>query len=144
MVQIVVVVREPKSLAMESSLTFEVSEVPRVGDYVSIRRKVDQREPHGQDVIVRHVWWRLTHPEAEGYQSSEEPSVGELAEISVECDPAIGPYSSEQWRETWIDTDGVSTSRVESTGPRKVQPGCVDGATSRAVPSAQAALANLH
>jgi len=49
-------------------------------------------------VIVRHVWWRLFHIETHGRKSSEKPSVGKLVDIFVECDPALSPYSSDNWR----------------------------------------------
>jgi hypothetical protein len=112
MVEIIIVVREPESLAPEFSLHFELPEVPRIGDYISIRRELDQREPHGEDVIVRHVWWRLVHPETHGFQSSEEPSVGSLVEIFVECDPATGPYSSESWSQRWAGNPHVEPFNV--------------------------------
>jgi hypothetical protein len=112
MIEIIIVVREPSTLAPEFSLHFEVPEVPRIGDYISIRR-LDQREPHGQDVTVRRVWWRLHHPETHGSRSSEdEPSVGEVVEIFVECDPALSPYSSESWRTRWANHPGVETFNV--------------------------------
>lgn len=99
MVKITVVVREPGTFKPDFFLDFEVPEVPRIGDYISIRR-LDQREPYGEDVIVRQVWWRLRHPETHGFQSSEKQAVGELVEIFVECDPALSPYSSESWRKS--------------------------------------------
>lgn len=97
MIEVIIVVRESVTGKPDFSLHFDLPEIPRVGDYISIRR-LDQREPYGEDVIVRHVWWRLHHPETHGYQSSEKPAVGKLVEIFVECDPALGPFSSESWR----------------------------------------------
>jgi len=98
MTQIIVVVREPDSTELSFSLEFEVPEVPRQGDYISIRRHLDTREPFGEDVVVRRVWWRLRHPQTHGFGSSDKPTIGDLVEIFVECEAALSPYSSEDWR----------------------------------------------
>ena len=50
-------------------------------------------------LVVRSVWWRLKHPETSGF-GSEPPKVGGVQEIFVECDPAVGPYSSDRWRDS--------------------------------------------
>ena len=96
MVNVIIVVREPGGSPTDYSLDFELPEVPTVGSYLSIRR-IDSREPFGEDMIVRHVWWRLLHTETHGF-SSGVAKPGSLVEIFVECDPALSPYSSEQWR----------------------------------------------
>lgn len=95
--QVVVVVRESGRLKPDYSLPFELPELPRVGDYISVQRP-DQPEPWGEDMIVRQIWWRLNHPETGGYGSGDL-KVGSVQEIFVECDPAVGPYSSDQWRD---------------------------------------------
>ena len=97
MVEVIVVVREPGTVEPDFSLNFELPEIPRIGDYISIRR-LDQREPFGEDVIVRHVWWRLHHPETHGFAFSDKPAIGKLVEIYIECDPALSPHSSDSWR----------------------------------------------
>jgi hypothetical protein len=97
MFEVTIVVREPGTVETGFSLDFELPEIPRIGEYISIRR-LDTREPFGEDVIVRHVWWRLKHPETHGFASSDKPTIGTLVEILVECDPALGPHSSESWR----------------------------------------------
>lgn len=79
------------------SLEFELDAVPTIGSYISIQRP-DVLPPHGEDLIVRHVWWRLQHPETGGY-GSEPPKIGGAVEIFIECQPAIGPYSSDRWRD---------------------------------------------
>jgi len=96
MPQIIVVVRELGRVKPDYWLPFDVPEVPAVGSYLSIQRP-DRREPFGEDLIVRHVWWRLAHPET-GSIGSDPPKVGSLTEIFVECDPALSPYSSDHWR----------------------------------------------
>jgi hypothetical protein len=92
---VIIVVREEGRLKPDYWLKFEVPEVPAVGSYISIRRQ-DKREPLGEDLVVRKVWWRLTHPETEPFAG--KPKVGSLTEIFVECDVAVGPYSSTDWR----------------------------------------------
>jgi hypothetical protein len=98
MVQIIVVIREAGSEKIDYSLHFDVPEVPSAGAYISVTRTGD-REPYSEDLIVRHVWWRLSHPENAAI-SSGEPKVGSLTEIFVECDIAEGPYASDAWRRT--------------------------------------------
>jgi hypothetical protein len=61
MVQIVLVIREPGRLKPDYSLPFDLSEIPRVDDYISVYRP--DSETHTEDVIVRHVWWQLHHPD---------------------------------------------------------------------------------
>lgn len=90
MPRIELVVREVGGAKPEYSLQFDVPEIPKVGDYVSVRR-LDVREPLGEDLIVRHVWWRLNH-------SGESFAVGGVTEIFVECGQAIGPHSTDSWR----------------------------------------------
>jgi hypothetical protein len=95
MVNVIIVVREPGDLKPEYSLEFELPEVPAIGSYISIQR-LDSRLT-GEDMIVRAVWWRLRHSTTGGLS---EPSTkpGSVIEIFVECDPALGPYSSKRWR----------------------------------------------
>jgi len=51
----------------------------------------------GEDMIVRAVWWRLRHSSTGGL-SPPSSKAGSVIEIFVECDPALGPYSSKSWR----------------------------------------------
>ncbi|MDE2265231.1 MAG: hypothetical protein KGL29_04975 [Alphaproteobacteria bacterium] len=97
MVQIVVVVREPDRLKPDHTLKFDLPEVPKTGSYISIQRP-DHPEPFGEDMIVRQVWWRLRHPQKNGAVSDTTEKIGTLREIFVECDPALSPYSSDNWR----------------------------------------------
>jgi hypothetical protein len=104
MIQVEIVVREVGRTKPEYSLAFELPQIPNVGDYISIRR-LDVREPLGEDLIVRHVWWRLHH-------SGEPFSLGAVTEIFVECDQAIGPYSTASWRAT-LETKKNAGANVE-------------------------------
>ena len=92
MPKVIIVIREVGREKPEYSLPFDLPEVPKAGHYISICR-LDVREPFGEDLIVRHVWWRLNH-------SGEQKSLGGVTEIFVECDKAIGPYSTQLWKET--------------------------------------------
>lgn len=98
MFEVTVVIREAGKLKPDYSLPFSLPALPREGDYVSIQRP-DNPEPWGEDLIVRKVWWRLFHPETGGFARGDQ-KVGRLTEIFVECDPAVGPYSSDSWRDS--------------------------------------------
>ena len=71
--------------------------MPEIGSVISITRE-GEREPFSEDVVVRHVWYRLKHPTRDGV--TEGRQVGRVTEIFVECDIAEGPYASDHWRKT--------------------------------------------
>lgn len=95
MVRVVLIVRESGRLKPDYSLNFDLPELPRVGDYISVQRP-DKPEPWGEDMIVRQIWWRLKYPHTAGFENEPRPA-GSVGEIFVECDPAIGPWSSDNW-----------------------------------------------
>lgn len=95
MTRVLVAVREPGKLKPEYYLNFDLPELPRIGDYISIHRP--DKELHSEDLVVRHVWWRLHHPETRGVVEGEE-KVGKIREIVVECDQALGPSTSDDFR----------------------------------------------
>jgi len=97
MVRFLVVVRESGRLEPDYSLEFEAAMLPREGDYLSVQRP-DHERPFGEDMIVAKIWWRFSHPETGGF-ASDPPAVGRLDEIFVECVPAVGPWSSDRWRD---------------------------------------------
>jgi hypothetical protein len=98
MVRVIVVVRELGRRKPDYSLKFDLPEVPKVGSYMSINRP-DTSEPYSEDLVVRAVWWRLHHPEIRPVVPDGDEKVGRELEIFVECDPAIGPYASDRWRD---------------------------------------------
>src|SRR5712671_5796468 len=99
MTRVTVVIREVGKLNPDYSLEFELPEVPKVGSYISIHRP-DNPEPYSEDMIVEKVWWRLHHPETRAVTSGDEPlKIGSLKEIFVECVQAIGPWSTDRWRD---------------------------------------------
>ena len=91
MIKVILVIRELNKHKPASYLSFDVPELPRVGDYVSIFR--GEGAVGSEDVVVRHVWWHLRH-------SNDGSGVGNVRDIMVECDAAIGPYATETWRGT--------------------------------------------
>lgn len=96
MVRVCIVMREAGNLQPDYSLEFDLPEVPHPGDYVSILRP--DAAPHSEDGIVQQVWWRLAHPEV-GTVATEPRKIGTAMEIVVECSPAIGPTSTDRWRD---------------------------------------------
>lgn len=98
MVKFLVVVREPGRMEPDYSLEFEAAALPREGDYLSVQRP-DHERPWGEDMIVAKVWWRMSYP-GTGPIALDPPEVGRLEEIFVDCVPAIGPYSSDRWRDS--------------------------------------------
>jgi hypothetical protein len=98
MVKITLMVRELGGLKPDFSLEFELPEAPAVGSYISIQRPEHKAE-WGEDVIVRKIWWRLTHPETAAVVSPPL-KVGAVREIVVECDVATSPWSSDRWLES--------------------------------------------
>lgn len=94
MVDVVIVVRETGRQSPDYSLDFELPEVPAIGAYISITRD-KENELYSEDLIVRHVWWRLRHPTTAGVTSDREH--GGVREIFVECDVAEGPHASTNW-----------------------------------------------
>jgi hypothetical protein len=109
MTRVIIMVREPGKLKPDYSLQFELPEVPRVGSYISICRP-DTVGPFGEDMIVRQVWWRLSTSVTASFVSKNEEKVGRTIEIFVECEPALGPYSSDRWRR---DMEGARNRGIE-------------------------------
>lgn len=73
------------------SMDFELPAIPRAGDYITIRRG---EKPKTEDFLVRRTWWYLRYPETEGF-SAKEGEHGEFYQAAVECEFAIGPFSTE-------------------------------------------------
>ena len=92
----IVVVREIGCTKPDYSIEFEAPTLPTIGSYLSIHRP-DAKHGHTEDLVVRHVWWRLHSPTI-GYLAKDEPRIGHVVDIQVECDQAIGPHSRDHWR----------------------------------------------
>lgn len=109
MIRAIVIVREAGSIKPDYSLEFDLPALPRQGDYLSIQRP-DTPEPYGEDVVVRQIWWRLNHATTLG-QETHPRAVGDMKEIYVECEPAIGPWSSDAWKRSL--NAGIESGQVE-------------------------------
>ena len=96
--QVRIVVREVGRKKPDYSLDFDLPEIPKIGSYISIRRPDTPEGYDDEDLIVRQVWWRLDHPET-GTVASPDAKIGGIREILVECDPALGPWARDRWRE---------------------------------------------
>lgn len=96
MPKITLVVRDVGKLSPDYSMEFEVPEIPRTGDYISVRRP--DIEPWTEDFIVRQVWWQLKDTGEKPYRD-ENDKPGTVTEIFVEVDQAIGPYAADRWRD---------------------------------------------
>jgi len=72
-------------------------------------------------MIVEKVWWRLHHPEMRASVSANEPAkVGGVVEIFVECIQAMGPYSSDRWREM-LDARRAHGAKIPEFDVARVQ-----------------------
>ena len=83
---------------VDYGLRMNVPAVPRAGDYISVRRErtddSDEDYRGTEDFIVRRVWWSFTYPDdGRAYHEAGKDPVGSCT-INVECEFAIGPYSS--------------------------------------------------
>ena len=96
MTRVIIVVREAGQKTLDYSLEFDLPEVPQVGSYISIFRP---DSTHSEDLVVRHVWWHVQHPETRAVVSDGETKVGKVRDVMVECDIALGPYARDRWRE---------------------------------------------
>ena len=83
---------------VDYGLTMDMPALPREGDYISVVRNpfpADKPDYHGsEDFIVRRVWWHCSYPDDGkfSHEAGKEP-VGK-AEVNVECEFALGAFSS--------------------------------------------------
>ena len=81
-------------------LDMECSAVPQAGDYITVMREYKNDPPNEdhigtEDFIVRRVRWGFTWPDnGKHYHQDGAQPVGEIDAIVVECEMAIGAYSS--------------------------------------------------
>lgn len=79
-------------------LTMNMPALPREGDYISVMRAnatpSNEDNIGSEDFIVRRVWWQCSYPDdGKAYHEAGKEPVG-TAEVCVECEFAIGAYSS--------------------------------------------------
>ncbi|HEX8621139.1 MAG TPA: hypothetical protein VF718_04145 [Allosphingosinicella sp.] len=101
--QVTLVIVPPGGGEAEYSLQMEVPALPREGDYVTVMRQregpVAGRDIGTEDFIVRRVWWAFDFPDdGRLYEDSDDRTVGTLNGIGIECEMAMGHYSSEAHR----------------------------------------------
>lgn len=98
--RILLVAVPPGGGEAEYSLGMECPAVPSVGDYITVMRNYVNGAPSAdyngtEDFIVRRVRWQFTWPDTgAAYHDVDSSPVGEIAEIVVECEMAIGAFSS--------------------------------------------------
>jgi len=100
MFEVTLVVVPPGGGEADYSLRMTVPALPREGDYLTVLRKdaagKDREFPGTEDFIVRRVWWTFEFPDdGEIYHVAGEDPVGQVGQIGIECEYAIGPYSSQ-------------------------------------------------
>jgi hypothetical protein len=105
MVRVTIYVRQPGDQNPDFSLVFDLPEMPRPGDYISIHRD-DKETPHTEDLVVQHVWWNLETTETRSFAEQGRQRVGNLKEIVVECEMALGPWSTDKWRDMMLHREG--------------------------------------
>ncbi len=70
-------------------------------------------------MIVRQVWWPLSHPQTDGAVSDGPEKIGMLHEVILECDPALSPYSSDKWRRGLGDGKNPDIEILEVARPAR-------------------------
>ena len=82
------------------SLTMESPSVPQVGDYITVLREYENGPPDNshigtEDFVVRRVRWLFKYPDdGQHHHTAGHEPVGAVDVIVVECEMAIGAYSS--------------------------------------------------
>ena len=80
---------------------FEMPDVPRPGDRITIQRPGQEGT---SDFIVRRRLWILDYPEcAPAHHHAGESVTGAIRAVTVECEFAAGPYSSEEHKRVAAD-----------------------------------------
>lgn len=82
------------------SLDMDSPALPQVGDYITVLRHYAKGSPPEdyrgtEDFIVRRVRWTFKFPDdGKGFHEAGREPVGKIDEVVVECEMAIGTYSS--------------------------------------------------
>ncbi len=101
MVKVKLVFVPPGVGEIESTLPIELQELPRVGDYVSLRREAEDLAAEYKctsDFIVRKVVWNVNCSDVDTSASARCRQIGESDYIWNECEFAEGPTSSGRHR----------------------------------------------
>jgi hypothetical protein len=86
----------PNGGETDYSIPFELPEIPRAGDYISITRPT---QLGAETFIVKRTWWNL--------EFNDAVETGILKEIWVECEFAVSPFSSDSHKRTCENYGGV-------------------------------------
>jgi hypothetical protein len=80
------------------SLEFDLPAIPQPGDYISIRRPIKSAKevPGTCDFIVKRTRWWLDYPDNDLYKQADDDTHGNVTEIVVDCEFALGSWSSEE------------------------------------------------
>jgi len=78
-------------------LVFEMPDVPRPGDFITIQRRGQEGTT---DFVVRRRLWTLEHPScAPAHPHAGEAPVGATRAVAIECEFAVGSLPSEEhWK----------------------------------------------
>lgn len=100
MFKVSLVVVPPGGGEADYSLDMMMPALPREGDYISVLRSggapKDDKHIGSEDFIVRRVWWMLDWPDdGQISHTAGEGPVGTVTQIGIECEYAIGHYSSQ-------------------------------------------------
>lgn len=80
---------QPGGGETDYGLSFDMDELPRPGDYISISRDDSGRM---EDFVVRRVHW--------GLKTDQENTFGKVDVVCIECEFAEGPFSSDDHKRT--------------------------------------------
>ena len=83
-------------------LMFDMPGVPQTGDCITISRP-DQAGC--TNFIVRRIQWALDCPNTVLPYHADESDIGATSAVTIECELAIGPYSSEEHKRTDSDIE---------------------------------------
>jgi hypothetical protein len=77
-----------------AALAFEMPDLPRPGDHITIQRRGQEGTT---EFIVRRRYWTLEHPScAPVHPHAGECIVGATRAVTIECEFAVGSFPSEE------------------------------------------------
>jgi hypothetical protein len=98
----------------EYYLEFELPGAPQPGDFISIARSGKRGT---EDFTVRRTWWYLERSGSTPGVSEERARTGTTQRVTVECEFARSPYSSENHRRVCdaYDSSGLQVKNFDET-----------------------------
>jgi hypothetical protein len=97
------------------SLAFDLPAIPQPGDYISVRRPAKRADemPGTYDFIVKRTRWGLSYPDNDLYTEADDDTRGEVNEIVVDCEFALGYWSCEEHKRAVTGYANRATLRHE-------------------------------